>query len=115
MIFSPTFRVYKSFSLAVMRHIFVLFLVSHGSHLGTFPWMQCLPNLIPILESVKLALSKENMACSALDVVLGSFMTSWMSHRCTAAVILVEAFKYIAPVPFTAAGRANSFFRDLNV
>ncbi len=28
-------------------------------------------------------------ACSSLDVVLGSFMTSWMSHRCAFGVILV--------------------------
>ncbi len=28
-------------------------------------------------------------ACSSLDVVLGSFMTSWMSHRCALGVILV--------------------------
>ncbi len=29
------------------------------------------------------------MACSSLDVVLGSFKTSWMSRHCTLGVILV--------------------------
>ncbi len=39
--------------------------------------------LFLIVESWTLTLIKASEACSSLDVVLGSFMTSWMSRRCT--------------------------------
>ncbi len=40
-------------------------------------------------QSLSLTLIEASEACSSLDVVLGSFMTSWMSCRCALGVILV--------------------------
>ncbi len=60
-----------------------------GFCLGTLPWMQFLPSLFLIVESWTLTLIEASEACSSLDVVLGSFMTSWMSCRCALGVILV--------------------------
>ncbi len=57
--------------------------------LGTLPWMPFLPSLFLIVESWTLTLIEASEACSYLDVVLGSFMTSWMSHHCTLGIILV--------------------------
>ncbi len=34
-------------------------------------------------------LTEASEACSSLDVVVGSFVTSWMSRRCALGVILV--------------------------
>ncbi len=42
-----------------------------------------------IVESWTLTLIEASEACSSLDVVLGYFMTSWMSRHCTLGVILV--------------------------
>ncbi len=42
-----------------------------------------LPCIFLIVESWTLILIEASEACSSLDVVLGSFMTSWMSRRCT--------------------------------
>ncbi len=55
------------------------FLVSSGFCLGTLPWMTFLTQ----------TLIEASEACSSLDVVLGSYMTSWMSHHCALGVILV--------------------------
>ncbi len=55
------------------------FLVSSGYCLGTLPWM-------PFLTQTLIEASE---ACSSLDVVLGSYMTSWMSRHCALGVILV--------------------------
>ncbi len=43
-----------------------------------------------IVESWTLTLIEASEACSSLDVILGSFMTSWMSYRCALGVILVD-------------------------
>ncbi len=59
-----------------MRRAFVFFLVSNGFCLGTLPWMPFLPSLFLIVESWTLTLIEASEACSSLDVVLGSFMTS---------------------------------------
>ncbi len=48
-----------------------------------------LPCLFLIVESWTLTLIEASEACSYLYVVLGSFMTSWMSRRCALGVILV--------------------------
>ncbi len=58
-------------------------------YLGTLPRMPFLPGLFLIVESWTLTLIEASAACSSLDVVLGSFMISWMSCRCTLGVILV--------------------------
>ncbi len=42
-----------------------------------------------MVESWTLTLIEGSEACSSLDVVLGSFMTSWMSRHCALGVILV--------------------------
>ncbi len=42
-----------------------------------------------IIESWTLTLIEASEACSSLDVVLGSFMTSWMSRHCALGLILV--------------------------
>ncbi len=55
----------------------------------TLPWMPFLPSFFLIVESWTLTLIEASEACSSLDVVLGSFMTSWMSRRCALGVILV--------------------------
>ncbi len=60
-----------------MRRSFVFFLVRNSFCLGTLPWMPFLPSLFLIVESWTLC-----GACSSLDVVLGSYMTSWMSRCC---------------------------------
>ncbi len=73
-----------------MRQAFVFFLVSSGFCLGTLPWMSFLPSLFLTIESWTLTLIEASEACSSLDVVLGSFTTSWMSHCCTLGVILVD-------------------------
>ncbi len=70
-----------------MRWAFVFFLVSSGFCLGTVPWMPF--SLFLIVESWTLTLIEASEACSSLDVVLGSFMTSWMSRQCVLGVILV--------------------------
>ncbi len=57
--------------------------------LELIPWMLFLSSLFLIVESWTLTLSEASEACSSLDVVLGSFMTSWMSHRCALGDILV--------------------------
>ncbi len=44
--------------------------------------------LFLIAESWTLTLIEASEACSSLDVVLGSFMTSWMSCHCALGVIL---------------------------
>ncbi len=75
--------------LANVRRAFVFFLVSKGFCLGTLPWMPFLPSLFLIVESWTLNLIEASEACSSFDVVLGSFMTSWMSCRRALGVILV--------------------------
>ncbi len=72
-----------------VRRAFVFFLVSSGFCRGTLPWMMFLPSLFLIVESWTLTLIEASEACSSLDVVLGSFMMSWMSRCCTLGVILV--------------------------
>ncbi len=73
--------------LANVRRAFVFFLVSSGFCLRTLPWMPFLPSLFLIVETLTLIEASE--ACSSLDVVLGSFMTSWMSRHCALGVIFV--------------------------
>ena len=46
-------------------------------------------SLFLMVESGTLTLTEASEACSSLDVVLGSFVTSWMSRRCALEVILV--------------------------
>ncbi len=41
-----------------------------------------LPSRFLIIKSLTLTLIEASEACSSLDVVLGFFMTSWMSSRC---------------------------------
>ncbi len=57
--------------------------------LGTLPWMPFFHSLFLIVKSFTLTLIDASKACSSLDVVLGSFMTSWMSRHCALGVILV--------------------------
>ncbi len=66
-----------------------LCVVSSGFCLGTLSWMPFLPSLFLIVESQTLTLIEASEVCSSLNVVLGSFMTSWISRHCTLAVILV--------------------------
>ncbi len=73
--------------LANVRRSFVFFLVSNG--FCQWQWMLFLPSVFLIVESWTLTLIEASEACSSLDVVLGSFMTSWMSRRCAFGVILV--------------------------
>ncbi len=70
-----------------VRWDFVFFLVSSGFCLGTLPWMPFVPSLFLLVESWTLTLTEASEACSALDVVLGYFMTSWRSRRCVLEVI----------------------------
>ncbi len=65
------------------------FFVSSGFCLGTFPWMPFFPSLFLIIESWTLILIEASEACSSLDVILGSCMTSWISRCCTVEIILV--------------------------
>ncbi len=51
--------------------------------------MPFLPILFLIVESRTLTLIEASEACSSLDVVLGSFMTSWTSRHCALGEILV--------------------------
>lgn len=67
----------------------MFFLVSSGFLLRTLPWMQFLRILFVIAESWTLTLTEANEACSSLDVVLGSFVTSWTRCWCSLEVILV--------------------------
>ncbi len=62
---------------------------SAGFCLGTLPWMPFLTSLFLIVESWTLTLIEASEACRSLDVVLGSFMTSWMSRRCALGVIVL--------------------------
>ncbi len=57
------------------------FLVSSDFCLWTLPWMVFLPSLFLIVESWTLTLTEASVACSSLDVVLSSFITSWMRLR----------------------------------
>lgn len=93
--------------LANVRWAFVYFLVSSGFCLGTLPWMPFFPSLFLIVESWTMTLIETNEACSSLDVVLGSFMTSWMSRRCALGVILVGRpllGRFITVSPFVDNG-----------
>ncbi len=58
-------------------------------YLRTLPWMLFLPSLFLIVESWTLTLIEPSETCSSLDVVLGSFTTSWTSRRWALGVILV--------------------------
>ncbi len=78
----------RFFILVNVRWVFVYFLVSSGFYLRTLPWMLFLHSLFLIVESWTLTLIKASEASSSLDVVLGSFMTSWMSRHCSLGVIL---------------------------
>ncbi len=75
--------------LAKLRWAFMFFLLSSGFRLGTLPCRPFLPSLFLMVESWTLTLTEASEACSSLDVVVGSFVTSWMSRRCTLGVILV--------------------------
>ncbi len=50
---------------------------------GTLPCMPFLPSLFLMVESWTLTLTEASEACSSLDVVVGSFVTSWMSRPAT--------------------------------
>ena len=76
--------------LAKLRRAFMFFLLSSGFRLGTLPCRPFLPSLFLMVESWTLTLTEASEACSSLDVVVGSFVTSWMSHRCALGVILVS-------------------------
>ncbi len=80
---------YSIYILANVRQAFLLFLISSGFCLVSLPWMLFLPILFRIVESWTLTLIEASEACSSIDVVLGSFMTSWMSCHCALGVILV--------------------------
>ncbi len=80
-----------------MYLVFVYFLVSSGFYLRTLPWMLFLPSLFLIVESWTLTLIKASEAISSLDVLLGFFMTSWMSRHCTLGVILSVILFYSRP------------------
>ncbi len=67
----------------------LFFLLSSGFGLGTLPCRPFLPSLFLMVESWTLTLTEASEACSSLDVVVGSFVTSWMSRRCALGVILV--------------------------
>ncbi len=67
----------------------MFFLLSRGFSLGTLPCRPFLPSLFLMVESRTLTLTEASEACSSLDVVVGSFVTSWMSRRCALGVILV--------------------------
>ncbi len=67
----------------------MFFLLSSGFGLGTLPCRPFLPSLFLMVESWTLTLTEASEACSSLDVVVGSFVTSWMSRRCALGVILV--------------------------
>ncbi len=76
--------------LGIIKIFFAnVFLVSNGFCLGTLPWMPFLSSLFLIVESWTLTLIEASEACSSLDVVVGSLMTSWMSRHCALGVILV--------------------------
>lgn len=62
-----------------LRRLLVKSEISHGSHV--------LPSFFSIVKA--LALTEESEACDALDAVLGSFVTSWMSHWNAHEVFLV--------------------------
>ncbi len=62
--------------------------VLFGQWILTLQWMPILPSLFLIVESWTLTLI-EASEDSSLDVVLGSFITSWMSCPCALGVILV--------------------------
>ncbi len=74
--------------LAKLRWAFMFFLLSSGFRLGTLPCRPFLPSLFLMVESWTLTLTEASEACSSLDVVVGSFVTSWMSRCCALGVIL---------------------------
>jgi len=76
--------------LAKLRQAFMFFLLSSGFRLGTLPCKPFLPSLFLMVESWTLTLTEASEACTSLDVVVGSFVTSWMSRRCALGVILVS-------------------------
>ncbi len=84
-IFAPK---YCWYFLANVRRGFVFFVFQKWLYLGTLPWMLFLSSLFLIVESWTPILIKACEACSSLDVVLGSSMTSWMSRRCALGVML---------------------------
>lgn len=66
-----------------MRRALMFFLLSNGFCLGTLP---CRPFLV---ESWPLTSTEANEAWSSLDIVVWSFVTSWISRRCYLGVISV--------------------------
>lgn len=40
-------------------------------------------------------MTEQTLTCTSLDVVLGSFMTSWMGHHCTLGCCLFAFFPLI--------------------
>ncbi len=75
------FGIIKIFFGKCETSLYVL-LVCSGFCLGTLPWIAFLYSLFLIVESWTLTLIEASEACSSLDVVLCSFMTSWMSRHC---------------------------------
>lgn len=67
----------------------LLFFVSSGFYLRRLPWKSLLSSFFAILESFSLTLTKESEAYSALDAILGSSVTTWMSNCGALGVILV--------------------------
>lgn len=66
----------------------MFFYVSVGFFLATLPRMKFLPSVFGIVESCTLTFIDTGEACGSFDVVLESFVTSWMSHSCAIGEIL---------------------------
>ena len=89
------------FHLAKLRSAFMLFLVSGGfvtlpsSHfcLTSFWWLIVIVIVMwfttQMVESWTLTLTEDREACRSFDIVVGSFVTSWMSRLCALGVIFV--------------------------
>lgn len=65
-----------------------MFLLSSGFLFGALPCRPLLQILSTMVESWTLILTEENKACTSLDGVVRSFVTSWMSRHCALGVIL---------------------------
>ena len=79
----------KMFSGKTETSLYVLFAQQLFFCLGTLPCRPFLSSLFLMVESWTLTITEASEACSSLDVVVGSFVTSWMSRCCAFGVILV--------------------------
>ncbi|MED6243803.1 hypothetical protein ATANTOWER_027173, partial [Ataeniobius toweri] len=67
----------KFLNCLISPQSFMLFLIRRCFHPGTLSWY---PVFLPTSDPETMTVTQQSEICSATDVVLGTFVTSWMNH-----------------------------------